>query len=163
MNTMPSIHKRALLLRATLAFVCAFGLSSGVAAGPDRIVKGSASGTITFHEFCSLTELCQESTVTGQATQLGRFVGTLSERVDLGTGTYTGTGFFTTANGDTLTTAHTGSATLPDQDGRVLFIETHEIVSGTGRFAGATGDFHVEGTASAAGEVSVAIQGSIGT
>jgi hypothetical protein len=158
---MLSVHKRALFLRATLAVVCALGLSSRVAAGPERVVKGAASGSITFRDYCSPTELCQESTVAGQATQLGNFVGTLSERVDLNTGNYTGTGFFTTANGDTLSTAHTGSVRPSGQDGAVFFTETHEIVTGTGRFAGATGSFHVEGTADAAGAVSVVIQGSI--
>ena len=75
MNQMLSVPKRRMWLRAALAMIYALALSSSAAAGPSKIVRGEASGNITSQEFCSATELCQESTVAGQATQIGQFVG----------------------------------------------------------------------------------------
>jgi hypothetical protein len=161
MNQMLSVPKRRMWLRAALAMIYALALSSSAAAGPSKIVRGEASGNITSQEFCSATELCQESTVAGQATQIGQFVGNLSERVDLLTGTYTGTGLFTTSTGDTLSTESKGNVTPPSPGGRVFFAEDHEIVGGTGRFAAATGEIHVVGTADADGNVRVWIVGSL--
>jgi hypothetical protein len=104
---------------------------------------------------------CQTSRVSGEATQIGSFVGNLSERVDLTTGTYTGTGLFTTPTGDTFSTESAGNVTPPAPDGSVLFIETHQIVGGTGAFAATTGQIHVVGTADGVGNVHVWILGKI--
>jgi hypothetical protein len=161
MNEMLSVPKRTALLRATLALVCALAISSPAAAGPFKPVKGEASGNITSQFFCAPMVLCQTSTVSGQATQIGNFVGELSEVVDLTTGTYTGSGSFTTSLGDTFSTESTGNVTSPFPDGSVLFVETHQIVSGTGRFAAATGQIVVVGSADAVGNVRVLIVGQI--
>ena len=80
----------------------------------------------------------------GNASHLGRF--TLDSRhvvnfVDL---TGAGTAELTAANGDKLTTNMTGVATPQDTPGVFFIVETHTVTGGTGRFAGATGEFVVE-------------------
>jgi hypothetical protein len=51
---------------------------------------------------------------------------------------------FVAANGDTLTGLFTGISTPTATPGVNEIVETASITGGTGRFAGATGDFTVE-------------------
>jgi hypothetical protein len=145
---------------ASTGLVALFFASDALAA-QRKIVEASASGNIVSQSFCSATEVCQVAVVNGIATQLGPFVGTLSERVDVTNGTYTGSAIFTTTDGSTITTEYTGNVTPPDPQGRVYFVETHEVVSGTGRFAGSTGNLHVLGTADAAGKIQIVGLGTL--
>ena len=69
------------------------------------------------------------------------------ERLNTLDGTYTGATTLTTPNGDTLRTTSTGLFTPPDENGLTFYVEHHETVEGTGRFAGATGEFDISGTA----------------
>ena len=80
----------------------------------------------------------------GNATHLGRF--TLDSRhvVNFVDFTGAGTAEFTAANGDKLTTNVTGVATPQDTPGVFFIVETLTVTGGTGRFAGATGQFVVE-------------------
>jgi hypothetical protein len=79
------------------------------------------------------------ATAEGTATQLGRFTGTLAAEVNpdsTGTGTFT----FTAANGDQLSGTFVGQGVfIPPNTARLTEVAT--IVSGTGRFTGATGTF----------------------
>lgn len=129
--------------------------TSSALAGPAKLVQAYASGAIVSQQFCSATEVCQQATVSGTATVLGHFVGTLSERVDVGNGTYTGSAVFTTSDGSTIATEYTGQVTPPNQQGRVFFSESHEVVSGTGKYANASGNLNVLGTADAAGQIQI--------
>ncbi len=80
----------------------------------------------------------------GNATQLGRFAMTFHAEVDLGTLIGVGTATFVAANGDSLYASFTGHAT-PTPDPNVFMLEEVEtITGGTGRFAGATGNFTLE-------------------
>ena len=84
----------------------------------------------------------------GQATQLGRFTYDMQATVDLtntppnppqGMGTLT----LTAANGDTLVVGFTG-VSVPVIPGQLILItEQALIVDGTGRFAGASGEFTI--------------------
>jgi hypothetical protein len=142
------MHHRA--VRTLLSLVFVTGFASHVFASTTRTVVAQASGQIVSVVPCPLeseTIFCQMAMVTGSATQLGAFDGVLFETVDITTGIYTGTATFTTTNGDTITTEYTGTVTPPNQQGRVFFVEDHDVVSGTGRFDGATGGLHVLGTA----------------
>ena len=80
----------------------------------------------------------------GNATDLGRF--TLDSRhvVNFVDFTGAGTAEFTAADGDKLTTNLTGVATPQDTPGVFFIVETLTVTGGTGRFAGATGQFVVE-------------------
>jgi hypothetical protein len=114
-------------------------------AGPLKLVTARASGQIVSQVFCGATEVCQEVHVTGTATVLGRFTGVLTEVVDITDGTYAGTGVFTMSDGSTITTAFAGQVTPPDENGRSLFAESHQIVGGTGKYATASGNLEVVG------------------
>jgi hypothetical protein len=60
--------------------------------------------------------------------------------------TFAGTSTYTAPNGDVLRTSHTGIAT-PTADGLgVTLAGTETAVSGTGRFAGASGSAAITGT-----------------
>ena len=77
----------------------------------------------------------------GNATHLGHYTVTYEFEVDIPTLTGIGTFHFIAANGDSLFTEVTGQA-FPTEDPDVLFgVVMHTIVSGTGRFDGATGEF----------------------
>ena len=80
---------------------------------------------------------------TGNATHLGRFTVENTHVVNTTERTATGTYEFAAANRDTLTAGFTGQATLT-APGVLSIVETATITGGTGRFAGATGNFTVE-------------------
>jgi hypothetical protein len=148
------------VLRIVMVFIGAVSFSHQAQADQAKL-KAYATGNITSQVFCSATEVCQEAIVSGFATLLGQFTGHLFERVDITTRTYTGTGVFTTANGDTISTEYDGQVTPPDENGRVFFFEDHVVVGGTGRFATATGELNVTGTADATGQIIVVVMGTL--
>src|SRR6266542_5272982 len=82
--------------RLCVGLVLAWALTfagSAQAAGQDQVVTGHATGRIISADLCPYPLLCQETTVSGQLTHLGRFTGLLSEEVDVNTGHYTGPRF----------------------------------------------------------------------
>ena len=82
------------------------------------------------------------ATLQGTAVLLGQFTGRLAAEVNpdsSGTGTFT----FIAANGDELSGTFVGQGVfIPPNTARLTEVAT--IVSGTGRFAGATGTFTME-------------------
>src|SRR4051794_38104795 len=80
------------------------------------------------------------SSGTGEATHLGRYTMTSPHLSYLLTGFAEGEQQFTAANGDTLT-AHFSGYFTPTPDGFLAADLQATIVGGTGRFAGATGDY----------------------
>jgi hypothetical protein len=80
---------------------------------------------------------------TGNATYLGRFTVEIPHVVNASNRTSIGTYRFAAPNGDTLTAGFTGQATLT-APGMLAIVETATITGGTGRFAGATGNFTAE-------------------
>ena len=155
-----SVLSRVAAFVLSLAMVPA--LTQPVFAASPKPIVVRATGQITSVVFCSATEVCQQTSVSGLATRIGTFTGTLSERLNLLDGTHSGTATLTTANGDTISTVYTGQFTPPDQNGITFFIEHHQILSGTGRFGDVTGSLDVVGTADAAtGAVDIIGVGSL--
>jgi hypothetical protein len=80
----------------------------------------------------------------GTATHLGHFTSTSLDVVDIATTASTGTFTFTAANGDQLVATTNGvqSEFIPPNIAKPRLVA--DIVSGTGRFAGATGTFTID-------------------
>ena len=83
---------------------------------------------------------------TGTATYLGKFTEDITLQVDIPTSHATGVATFTAANGDTLTASVDGQGFPTTTHGVVSIVEVYTITGGTGRFAGASGTFTLEGT-----------------
>jgi len=156
------------LIARTRAWVVALGLSvTGLlvtaqpALAATRPVVAVATGQVISQTFCSPTEVCQDTVISGFATQIGNFVGTQSERINILDGTYTCTATITAAGGDTLTTTCTGQATPLDEEGHVLFVESHQFTGGTGRFLNASGNLQIVGTVDATGQIAAIGVGSL--
>ncbi|MDQ3697945.1 MAG: hypothetical protein M3373_07970 [Gemmatimonadota bacterium] len=79
-------------------------------------------------------------------THLGRTQFYSDKLIDVVAGTQTTQATFTASNGDALHAVGSGT-NVPSVPGRVSFTATLTAVGGTGRFAGATGEAHVEGEA----------------
>jgi hypothetical protein len=81
---------------------------------------------------------------TGIATHLGRITATWAITVNLLDGSATGSFHFVAANGDSISTDLLGHG-APTETPRINHIvEINTITGGTGRFAGATGEFILE-------------------
>jgi hypothetical protein len=131
---------RAIAIAAALV-LC---LAGPVSAGDQVPFRGTLAGTV------SVTPLTPpmasvEIDGAGRSTQLGRFTLEVPHLVNQATRIATGTYVFTAANGDTLTAAFSGQATLV-APGVLTVSETATITGGTGRFDGATGTFTTERT-----------------
>jgi hypothetical protein len=84
-----------------------------------------------------------DGTASGNATQLGKYTATFKATVDLGCGCSEGDSIhFIAANGDSLYGLGQGVG-VPDKPGFNLVTQAYRIMGGTGRFAGATGNFVV--------------------
>ena len=79
----------------------------------------------------------------GNATHVGLFTLDYQVLVDLTTGSGPASAQLTSANGDTFFCEGNGQATETGVPGLVMVTESYAIVSGTGRFADATGQFTV--------------------
>jgi hypothetical protein len=126
-----------------LAFLIAavqLGTSSLAEAKKDVPLKGSILEVETY-DYSQFPTLFVDGSGSGNMTHLGRFTVTYGWEVDLESLVGIGTFHFIAANGDSLFTEATGQAT-PTEDPDVLFtVASHTIVGGTGRFAGASGQF----------------------
>ena len=82
----------------------------------------------------------------GNATHLGRYTVSYQAIVHLfdGTGTASVSARFVAANGDSLFAEGSGQATLTETPNINRIVEMYAITGGTGRFAGASGNFTVE-------------------
>jgi hypothetical protein len=78
----------------------------------------------------------------GVATYLGNYTVTFNHTVNLDDFTGVGAAHFIAADGASISTTITATASVPDPVATV--IETHTITGGTGRFAGTTGSFVLE-------------------
>jgi hypothetical protein len=107
--------------------------------------RGVVSGSVV-----SITPLDQcnqriEAVNGGNATHLGRFTGTAEFVLDVCNLTYVGGYVFTAANGDSISGPFIGSLTPTDVPGVFDNTESAFVTGGTGRFAGATGTFDLDG------------------
>lgn len=153
MRHIASSRRRLFGLALALILVPAF--ASNAHADSYQTFRLSATGQIVSQVPCGPTLVCQTAQISGKATKFGNFTGVFFETVDVTTGSYTGTGSFTTTAGETLNTEYVGQVSPADRNGTVVFVENHEIVGGTGQFAGATGRIAILGRANATGGVSI--------
>ena len=125
------------------AAMLAASFAAPVAATDHLPFKGSLAGTATV---VPINPPIVQVTIhaTGTATQLGRFTLVAPHTVNQATLTAVGTYSFTAANGDTITATLEGTAQMIDPPNVIATSETGVITGGTGRFAGATGTFHVD-------------------
>jgi hypothetical protein len=148
-----------LLMRLIVLGVCVFaaacsGQSLNSVTSPTSASVGLAqtqaqSGTdLPFRgSFTSVTELVPpdphaRATLTGTASNVGRFVAIFTGIVDSSTNSAAGTFTVTAANGDQLSGTWTGVGEVVGP-GVVKLTEDAIITNGTGRFAGASGAFTI--------------------
>jgi len=102
--------------------------------------KGTWSGVTVSADPANFPVVAVVSDGTGRLTHLGRYFMTSPHTSDVFTGETIGDQIFTAANGDELTAFCTGVA-LPQPDGTVVGTLKCEIRGGSGRFAGASGEY----------------------
>ncbi len=126
-----------------LAVLGVLSLAGPVAAGEQVPFKGRFEGDVTVTPLVP-PRLGVDVDATGNATHLGRFTLDIPHIVNAGNGTANGTYEFTAANGDKVYATFTGTATPTATPGVLYIEEAATITGGTGRFAGATGNFTSE-------------------
>lgn len=124
---------------ATLALLATL---TGVArAGNNELpFKGTLQAVETL-DFTNPPIMTSTASGSGIATHLGRYALSWEVEVNLETITGSGTGRLVAANGDSLYTVGTGQATPTDEPNIFHIVENMIITGGTGRFAGASGNF----------------------
>ena len=145
----PSTNRSIILALSVIATACSGDISSSTLSPTDASfvqTKGAQpvrfSGSIVTADQAVVAPpfLLATGTGEGTATHLGRFTATYEATAELATSTATGTYRFTAANGDRLVATFAGSAVVI-QPGLERFTEVLTVVSGTGRFAAASGTF----------------------
>lgn len=109
-------------------------------AGKGVPFKGSWTGVTVSADPANFPVVGVVSEGTGQLTHLGRYFMVSPHTSNVFTGETIGDQIFTAANGDTLTAFCEGFP-LPQPDGTVVGSLDCDITGGTGRFAGATGEY----------------------
>ncbi len=145
-RTVLCLQMTALLLTRALADPVA--AETGV---PFRgVVEGTEIQEFKFNEDGVPTGFDVTGSGTAEATHLGRFTATWEfpdAVIDPTTGNVSANGSrrFVAENGDILVTEGTAAGTPPDPATGIASVrETHIIIEGTGRFAGASGNFILE-------------------
>jgi hypothetical protein len=105
------------------------------------VVSGSVISITPLDECNQLTEAVNG----GNATHLGRFTGTAQFVLNVCDLTYVGSYVWTAANGDSISGPFIGSLTPTAVQGVFDNTESAFLTGGTGRFAGATGSFNLDG------------------
>lgn len=88
----------------------------------------------------------------GQATHVGDYAYSSTECVDFGDSTYKGDFVIAAANGDTIEGTYAGTFQIVGSN--IEYEQENAVTGGTGRFADATGSFHVSGVASLLADLS---------
>jgi hypothetical protein len=137
-SNMKTITKTIMYLQMTALLLTA-ALAGSAAAEKEVPFRGSIQGfEIAEVQFPSLFV---DGSGSGNATHLGRFTLTYELEVDFLTHETFGSSVFTAANGDSLSTDITGFGTPTENPDVHSIVEVHTITGGTGRFAGARGNF----------------------
>jgi hypothetical protein len=140
-------HRTAGSLAAALVLAA---LAGPVAADEARPMQGSyAVGVTPVQQRCGPNALTIGFEGDGIATHLGRMEGTGSNctSFELTTGAvpiWDGTATFVAADGSSISTTYEGAQAAP-VEGRATTATTFTVVSGTGRFEGATGSWTSSG------------------
>jgi len=112
------------------------------AAETEFLLKGSFEATETQQVVFPIAFI--DATGVGNATHLGLFTYHLQAELYLPTLTASASATLIAANGDMIFGEGSGQGTPTGTPGIVSIVEIYTITGGTGRFAGATGNFRVE-------------------
>ena len=128
---------------ATYAFAAAsaprpMGGNIALFGGPNGAMCGGDGLLIALEGDGTMTHL-GKTTITATNCNFGDLT---VESADIADGQAT----YTAADGSTIVTSYTGSNTQAGADGVSQFTTAHVVVSGTGRFAGASGEWTISGT-----------------
>ena len=126
-----------------LAVVVVLGLTGPVAAGEQVPFKGRLEAVET-HTPLAPPFVMIDADATGRASHLGKFTLDIEAILNFKTKAAVGSYEFTAANGDTLTAVFTGQSSPAATPGVIYIEEIATITGGTGRFAGASGNFVCE-------------------
>ena len=113
-----------------------------IAAEKEFLLKGSFEATETQQVVFPIGYV--DATGVGNATHLGLFTYRLQAELFIPTLTASASATLIAANGDMIFGEGSGQGTPTGTPGIVSIVETYTITGGTGRFAGATGNFTVE-------------------
>ena len=111
-------------------------------AATEKLLKGSFEAVETQQVVFPTAFI--DATGVGNATHLGLFTYRLQAELYLPTLTASASATLIAANGDMIFGVGSGQGTPTGTPGFVSIVETYSITGGTGRFAGATGNFTVE-------------------
>lgn len=119
-------------------------------AGKAVPLKGHDSGSFTLTaDGCGPGVFAVVVNDSGKATLVGKYAYHSNECFNGATGAFSGTFTITAANGDTISGTYAG--TVVEVVGDLGFYEQDNVITGgTGRFSGATGEFHLSGIANLA-------------
>jgi hypothetical protein len=147
---MEGMMRRLLKVAGLLAALAAMTLPAQALAGEQVPLKGHDSGGFTLAaNGCGAGVFAVVVDDEGQATHTGAYAYHSNECFNPATGHFSGTFTITAANGDTLTGTYAG--TVVGAAGDLAFYEQDNVITdGGGRFAGASGEFHLSGIANLA-------------
>jgi hypothetical protein len=129
------------IISLLLLIVLAGAAFTALAAGPREFhLKGSLEASETHDVNFPINNI--NLTGTGQATHVGRYTYLMQAVLHIPTSTATQSATLIAADGSTLILEGTGQAVVDDHFAWVT--ETLDIIGGTGRFAGATGNVTIE-------------------
>lgn len=152
--------RRAPLALAALVLWLA-GLPAGALASAQVPFKGWDAGHFEVPGACA-TGVQVVIGGSGVATHLGRYSYTAIECFDPVGGGFAGSPTFIAANGDRINGTYVGTVGPTSDPDVIRYDEVITIAGGTGRFAAATGELHVEGWANlATGEYRQLLTGSV--
>ncbi len=155
-----TIMKTTIYLPMAVMFLTAALAGPAAAGGKQVPFRGSVQGSETDVVQPPAT-LLVDGSGTGIATQLGRFTVTWEATVNLLDGSGIGSFQFIAANGDSIFTEDLGQAESTGTPGVFRIVEINTIAGGTGRFAGATGNFTLERLLDPTGFTSGSFEGTI--
>ena len=138
---------KKILVSTSIALLLLIVLASMAFAAPTAVekqllLKGSLQAVETGE--VNFPTLFVDATGSGNATQLGRFTVSFQVEVNLPTLSGPASATFVGANGDSLYAEGWGQSAPTGTPNVITIVETYTITGGTGRFAGATGNFRVE-------------------
>lgn len=133
-----------------MLLVAVAGLADRAMASSSIPFKGSDVGTFELPGLCGDGSLQVVIEGSGTATHFGRYSYAATECFNPITGAFTGLHTISAANGDELFGTYSGQVAPTADPDVVTYAEGLVISGGTGRFAGASGVFDVNGVANLA-------------
>jgi hypothetical protein len=160
--THTATRRRVARVGFLLVAIASLAMPMRALAGAQVPLKGADRGTFTLTaDGCGPGVFAVVIDDTGRATHLGAYAYHSNECFNGATGAFDGTFTMTAANGDTISGTYAGVVVSVVGD-LGFYEQDNAITGGTGRFAGASGAFHLSGIANLATlESSQRIAGSV--